>query len=103
MSIQNGRYSLLDVSGQVFVPKKGGLPAEVSVISVQTGTLEPTQAQLAKNPFYPTLPFRFVTFNYVWDGETLTASLKWHKFLKDYVRKDWLEHWNATRTRPRGV
>lgn len=103
MSIQNGRYSLADVEGHTFVPKKGGLPSEVVVTAVQRGTLEPTPEQLLRNPFYPVLGFRFVTFNYVWDGGTYTASLKWHKFLTDYVRADWLAQWKEVGVKPKGA
>lgn len=85
---KNIRYTLADVEGHVFVPKKGGLPAEVVVTHVQRGLLYPTPAQLARNPFAIPLNFRFVTFNYIWDGAMMTASLKWHKFLTEYIRKD---------------
>lgn len=93
MSIKNGRYSLADVQGATFIPKKGGLPTEVTVISVAYGELPPTQGELSRNVYAQPMRFRFVTFNYVWDNQVMTASLKWHKFLTDYVRKDWHEYW----------
>ena len=103
MSISNGRYSHADVKGHVFVPKKGGLPSEVSVYDIQYALLEPTPEQRARNPHVQPMKFKFVMFTYMWDGQVMSASLKWHKFLTDYVRLDWLEYWNTTGSKPKGV